>query len=55
MDDLTRERYPDGVPWVERRRRPVALVRPVEPADWSEILERRRILNEAMAKVAVSA
>lgn len=50
MDELTRERYLLGVPWVERYRKPGPLRRSVPVVDWAVIEERRRVLDEGMKR-----
>jgi hypothetical protein len=50
VDELTRERYLLGVPYVERYRQPGPLARRVPVADVATIEERRRVLDEGLKK-----
>jgi hypothetical protein len=50
MDDLTKERYPEGPTWREGRG-PKYKGLSIAMDDWGTILDRRRILNEALAPV----
>ncbi len=49
MDDLTKERYPEGPTWREGRG-PTYKGLSIAMDNWDVILERRLILNEAMRR-----
>jgi len=54
MDELTLERYPGGVPWSERYRKPGPRHRKLPVADLATIEERRRILlGDRMGKLDI--